>query len=205
MNLALYKPSHLENWITEKYIELGIMSPGDLEPHNIATKLNVDLYKHPVASFSIREGGVNYIFLKDSDPYNERVQFFHELCHLLRHSGNQLGIMPQTFRELQERDANHFTQYAAMPLHMLTDFKFESPDIIYELSEIFCVPISFAAYRLENIKRKLRQETLDQIFIKNLNSHAVTPYPKYRKFNLDDCSNETKRLLAQLNQQLKGG
>ncbi|MFB5166148.1 MULTISPECIES: hypothetical protein [Parageobacillus] len=27
--------------------------------------------------------------------------------------------MPEAFRELQERDANHFTKYAAIPFHML--------------------------------------------------------------------------------------
>jgi len=45
----------------------------------------------------------------------KREAFFHELCNILRHVGIQ-SMMPEAFRELQGRDANHFTKYAAIPL-----------------------------------------------------------------------------------------
>ncbi|WP_236611096.1 ImmA/IrrE family metallo-endopeptidase [Halalkalibacterium ligniniphilum] len=51
----------------------------------------------------------------------QREQFYHELAHILRHARRQI-MMPKAFRELQEWDANNFTRYAALPLHMLREF-----------------------------------------------------------------------------------
>ncbi|MCY9577897.1 ImmA/IrrE family metallo-endopeptidase [Paenibacillus alvei] len=47
-------------------------------------------------------------------PREQWVEFLHELCHLLRHAGNQT-IMPEQFTQAQEAEADAFTMYAAMP------------------------------------------------------------------------------------------
>ncbi|MFE0508100.1 ImmA/IrrE family metallo-endopeptidase [Peribacillus butanolivorans] len=37
-------------------------------------------------------------------------EFAHELCHILRHDGNQI-YMPKMFIKLQENQANYFTYH----------------------------------------------------------------------------------------------
>ncbi|WP_244966010.1 ImmA/IrrE family metallo-endopeptidase [Paenibacillus alvei] len=46
------------------------------------------------------------------------IEFLHELCHLLRHAGNQT-IMPEQFTQAQEAEADAFAMYAAMPISMI--------------------------------------------------------------------------------------
>lgn len=47
----------------------------------------------------------------------QRQGFGHELCHTLRHEGNQL-IMPPLFRELQEMHAKRFAYKFCIPTFM---------------------------------------------------------------------------------------
>ncbi|BAH44570.1 hypothetical protein BBR47_35930 [Brevibacillus brevis NBRC 100599] len=84
----------------------------------------------------------------------QRERFYHELCHILRHSGRQL-MMPAAFRELQEWDARNFTRYAALPLHMLKNYDYKQPEILDTLSEQFKVTPELYADRLQRIKLKL--------------------------------------------------
>ncbi|WP_017728198.1 ImmA/IrrE family metallo-endopeptidase [Halalkalibacterium ligniniphilum] len=84
----------------------------------------------------------------------QREQFYHELAHILRHAGRQI-MMPKAFRELQEWDANNFTRYAALPLHMLREFNLNDDNIIDQLSEEFKVTKGLCEYRLERIYANL--------------------------------------------------
>lgn len=81
--------------------------------------------------------------------------FFHELCHILRHAGIQ-SMMPTAFRELQEWDAQHFTQYAAIPHHMLKYIPFQDHDVVNQMSLIFQVSPELCEMRLEQVKRRLQ-------------------------------------------------
>ncbi len=93
----------------------------------------------------------------------QREQFFHELCHILRHCGSQL-IMPKAFRELQEWDAKRFTKYAAIPFHMLHLFNLKSDYLVNEISESFQVYEDLANDRMEGIYRNQKLiEKSDQI------------------------------------------
>lgn len=82
----------------------------------------------------------------------QKEQFFHELCHILRHVGHQT-MMPKAFRELQEWDANHFTMYAALPYFMLKNYDFNDEYLVYNLSKDFKVTKELVIKRLEHIKR----------------------------------------------------
>jgi hypothetical protein len=68
----------------------------------------------------------------------QREMFFHELCHILRHSGNQ-GIMNKAFRELQEWDTNHFTKYDATPHHMILYIPLYDENVIEQMANMFKV------------------------------------------------------------------
>nr|WP_233504855.1 hypothetical protein [Parageobacillus thermoglucosidasius] len=77
----------------------------------------------------------------------------------MRHGGNQTK-MTQMFRDWQERDAKRFTQYAAIPYHMLQfiDFTLPRQHILLEMRETFRVPESLCQSRLEQIERKYAEK-----------------------------------------------
>lgn len=83
----------------------------------------------------------------------QREQFFHELCHILRHVGHQ-SMLPEAFRELQEWDANNFTMYAALPYYLVKQYDLNNEYIIQDLSYDFKVTEELCVKRLQNIKRK---------------------------------------------------
>jgi hypothetical protein len=83
----------------------------------------------------------------------QREMFFHELCHILRHCGVQ-SMMPAAFREMQERDARHFTRYAAIPYHMIKFIDIEDPYVIDQMVDKFKVTPELCLERLEQIKER---------------------------------------------------
>lgn len=117
----IYKPFRLDSWVSKFYKAIGILTPQDINEKNIAKSLRIFLtYTDKRCFFSTQTGNFKLINInKDIPPEKQREIFFHELCHLLRHEGYQYKMMPDAFREIQEREAGHFTRYAAVPYHML--------------------------------------------------------------------------------------
>lgn len=70
--------------------------------------------------------------------------------------------MPKAFRDLQEWDATHFTEYASIPLHMLDFIDFKSPDLIENMSATFNVSEKLCVYRLNHIHRNIQFNLNDQ-------------------------------------------
>jgi Zn-dependent peptidase ImmA (M78 family) len=133
---------------------LRIYEPKDICTLSIVKELRIFLRYHSRPSNYERHGNYKAILIeKGLSNQQERLEFFHELGHLLRHSGSQL-FMRKEFAELQEWDAKHFEFYAAMPWSMMTQFDLNSPHIIEELSEAFVVPEEFVNKKLEFVHRK---------------------------------------------------
>ncbi|UFJ42026.1 ImmA/IrrE family metallo-endopeptidase [Brevibacillus humidisoli] len=154
--LLFYRPTALEAWVVQFYRRLRIEQPEDLAETEIAHSLNIYLSYRDVPSLSYEMGRFKSITIDSRMPSQvQREHFFHELCHLLRHAGRQ-SMMPAAFRELQERDAHHFTRYAALPLHMLLSFDFRDPGIIENLTERFRVTPELCQKRLEKIRHSLQ-------------------------------------------------
>ncbi|RDY69143.1 ImmA/IrrE family metallo-endopeptidase [Halobacillus trueperi] len=86
-------------------------------------------------------------------PPLQREQFFHEICHAIRHDGKQT-MMPEAFRELQERDAWHFTLYAALPYHMIKRYDLDDPELLDRWAFDFKVSNELCEERLGQIKRR---------------------------------------------------
>lgn len=103
-------------------------------------------------------------------PDEQREQFFHELCHILRHVGHQ-SIMPEAFRELQEWDANNFTMYAALPYFMVKQYDFEDPYLIHNLATDFKITESLCKKRIKQIQRNFLYNSL----------LVAEPVPMYNK------------------------
>lgn len=153
----VYKPFPLDAWVSNFLKKMGIYTPEDIDETKIANDLRIYLIYTEMRSFAKVEGNFKLINInKDLDKGEQREIFFHELCHILRHEGCQYKLMPTAFRELQERDANHFTRYAAIPFHMLGLFDWKSPTLAKDMSQVFKVSEELCQYRIDHIYRNLR-------------------------------------------------
>lgn len=145
-----YIPRELEKWIMKLYQKNSIFLPSDLNEENISDALNIT-FTRTKRAHSVEIGNFRLISVnRDANKYEQREQFYHELCHVLRHAGRQTK-MNKLFRELQEWQANNFTLFAAIPYHMLYQFDFHDPNIIEQLSESFQVTPKLCHERLIRI------------------------------------------------------
>ncbi|GAB6254496.1 ImmA/IrrE family metallo-endopeptidase [Peribacillus sp. N1] len=142
-----YTTSLLEDWIKDFYYSIDIFHAHQLDFLDVAARLGL------VVSFA-EMSSRNYdgeIIIEDRLSSQEQWQdFAHELCHVLRHDGNQI-FMPKPFLELQENQANYFAYHFCIPTFML--LKLEMPyhcnQAIYYLANTFNVTNEFAAQRFE--------------------------------------------------------
>jgi Zn-dependent peptidase ImmA (M78 family) len=153
----VYKPFPLDLWVSKLYRSLGIISPEDIDCRKIAYKLGIHLTITDKRCFARDEGNFKLINLNMYlDAASQRKVFFHELCHILRHSGYQYKLMPTSFLELQEWDAKHFTKYAAIPFHMLGFVDWKSKTLVHDMAKAFCVPEEICEYRVQHIYRNMK-------------------------------------------------
>jgi Zn-dependent peptidase ImmA (M78 family) len=166
--LQYYHTTALEDWVTKFYIRLKIYHPEEINPFIISNKLRIFLREEPFPSTHQVVGRFRCIVLDSRLPKEEkREAYFHELCHILRHVGVQ-SMMPSAFRELQERDARHFTKYAAIPFHMLKYIDIHDQFVVEQLTNIFKVTPELCTERLFDIKRRMELFTK-----KNQNNNDV--------------------------------
>lgn len=197
--LTLYKKTDLELLVEKIYKEKELLSPSDLTISNISETFNFDIkYIAKAPSRALWDEEYALIFL---DPLltekEQRAVFFHELCHPLRHIGVQEKMKCKLFMDLQETQANQFQLYAAMPTFMLESIELPNNEFyaIKAIEEIFNVPFSLAIKRMEQIKQRVLRKKIDIAIIEKEQS-------KYSKV-VQDWSEETKKLLHQLENQLK--
>lgn len=194
MNLTLYKMTPLEEWVTEKYLAHSIYTPDDLEIHRIAEAFGGEVaYLRTRSHARWEDDGTNdFMIIIDSrlDEPSARGEFFHELCHPLRHVGDQ-KMLPKAFRDLQETQASLFQQYSAIPFFMVKelDMTVYEKDIPLYLAYVFNVPVSLANRRFNQIKGRISQEEYSQ----RIASYCHSTYSKADPAN---WSHETKKLFS---------
>ncbi|MFC5470157.1 ImmA/IrrE family metallo-endopeptidase [Cohnella suwonensis] len=164
-----YRLTPLEQWIDQLWLKSGIYRPAQLNIEEVAARLDVWVHYLGDTSRALEYMGMRTILLDDRLGAPARWEdFLHELCHVLRHAGNQT-TMPRLFCEGQEAEANRFVLYAAIPFYMLK--KVELPKRIDEAAENvachFGVTVELARKRLEQLQRRafetiLWEETLKQ-------------------------------------------
>ncbi|WP_019636953.1 ImmA/IrrE family metallo-endopeptidase [Paenibacillus fonticola] len=193
MLFSYYQETSLEQWINSKYQNCGLL---DVEQHDIeriAEVFDIELVYAACPSFSDNEERV--IFLnKHTDDVMARVIFFHELCHVLRHAGDQRS-MPSLFKHAQEAEADQFVLYAAVPFYMFV--KLPIPDrrneAIPYIADTFRIPLDLAEQRLDQIQRRVLQGSLI----------AAAQEAERRQSEPEvQWSLETQRILSQLEKQL---
>ncbi|UUI41138.1 ImmA/IrrE family metallo-endopeptidase [Oceanobacillus oncorhynchi] len=137
--------SHLEDYIYELYLKIGITEPKELDLQIVARKLSVEILdKKKTYMFE------DEIFLEPGTDRERWMNFGHEICHYLRHCGNQLN-MHQLFIDLQEYQADYFAYHFCVPTFMLEDLKV---NCVADIMKHFNVDCEFALRRLEMYENK---------------------------------------------------
>ncbi len=151
-----YQTTPLEQWIEQLWNKSGIIAPSQLNIDEVATRLDVWVHYMKNTSRALEYMGLRSIMIDNRQAREDQWEdFLHELCHVLRHAGNQT-TMPRLFCEGQEAEANRFVLYAAIPFFMLRSHRL--PNRIDEAAEYialqFGVTYELALKRLEQIQRR---------------------------------------------------
>lgn len=156
----MYTTTALEDWIIHEYNRLHIKTSQDICIKRLAQTYSIFIhYKQIPSRYDIYGYFRGIVLDSRCSKEEQREQFFHELCHILRHAGHQT-MMPEAFRQLQEWDADHFTMYAALPYFIVKEYDFNNPYLIHDLSNDFKVTEDLANKRLDHIKRNTLQKSL---------------------------------------------
>lgn len=159
MRTISYYPTPLEDWVSLRLMQSGILEASQLDEESVCDAFDIFYKELNKGSHSVEIGHLKLITINSMlDKKKKREQFYHELCHVLRHAGHQMN-MPETFRQWQEWDAVNFTRYASLPIHMLKDYNLSDYDIVTQLSDDFCIPVEIVVDRLQRIKLRSQQYT----------------------------------------------
>lgn len=196
LDMELYKPTELELWICRIYQANGIRRCEDMEDlDHVASLFNTFIaYTEGDTKVLYDEDGDCMIFLNIYlEKREQRLAFFHELCHPAMHTGNQRSL-PPSFVALQENQAGLFQQYAAMPFYMLPDFQRQRCEA-GQIAEAFALPLSFVRQRLERVGRRIQQQREDL----SLHSRLTATFPPVPQ----EPSHAAMELLTKLNRQVR--
>ncbi|WP_442601750.1 ImmA/IrrE family metallo-endopeptidase [Paenibacillus sp. KN14-4R] len=193
-----YRLTPLEYWIEDMYKRIQITQPSQLGIFEIAQKLNVWVYFMEMGSQAMDRNGVYSICInRRISPQEQWEDFLHELCHVLRHSGNQVE-MSDEFMDMQEVEANAFQLYAAIPYSMFKQL--ELPQTQHEIIDLLAVEFrvthALAQRRLEQIQRRVLQGIMDQAIRNKMDADM-------RKYDAVNWSAATHTIMNQLSDQLR--
>lgn len=152
-----YHKTHLEDYVESLLVDLNIRHPGQLNKFVISDKLGIYLHLYNGNSRGLMDCDEKYIFLNQHLSRPERWQDFgHELCHILRHDGDQKH-MSLPFRQLQEWQSNNFMYNFCVPTFMLQRIRLppDCQEAIQLISDTFNVDYQFAEKRLDRYYQKL--------------------------------------------------
>lgn len=161
-----YIMTQIEEYQESLYRRIGVCRPSHLTIEELASRLNVWLYFAPVGSkaLEVRPGMYSVNIDSRLEPRQQWLDFLHELCHLLRHAGDQ-SIMPEQFTRAQESEADAFMLYAAMPVSMIRRLHLPASfdGCVEILANEFRVPVNVAARRMEQIQRRCLKGIMQKV------------------------------------------
>ncbi|MEH6943518.1 ImmA/IrrE family metallo-endopeptidase [Bacillus sp. JJ722] len=186
-----YILTSLEEDVKELYKYLHIQSPNDIDMYNIANDLDIWIHYHKDDSKLFKSiYGLYSIFLDERLSEQEQWQDFgHELCHAIKHVGNQ-DAMRYLFRCLQESQANNFMYHFCVPTFLLLEMNISNylniEDGVEIIASTFNVTKEFARKRLEMFRNQIMQAKADEEHRRYMESR----YPKAPPY-----SDETNKIL----------
>src|SRR5690625_1424019 len=151
--LYYFRPKKIEEDISLFYKSKGFHYPHDLNEQDIAESLGVTLIYSNRPTYAYVDHDIKLINIENELPtIIRREHFFHEVCHVVRHSGSQL-LMHEAFVDYQEMDSSRFIRYASLPYHMIIEYDFTDPFLIQNLSVDFNVNPALCFERMQEMKR----------------------------------------------------
>lgn len=190
-----YHITPLEQWVEDLYAQYEITTPAQLCMTHLAAKLRIWVYTMDMNSMAVENNGQFSINVdRRLSPKEQWEDFLHELCHVLRHAGNQM-VMPDRYVDWQEQDASAFQLYAALPLSMLRKLPLpeHKNEMIAYLSEEFQVTFRLAKARIDQIQRRVLQGIMDYEYQQYAQSQTS-------KYNPANWSNATRAIMDKLEQ-----
>ncbi len=185
MSIENYQTTPLEDYIEQLYQHLGITIPEEINMHDIAKRLGIYLHidvwesravEHPITKSK-------RIIINQELTDQERWQDFgHELCHLLRQSGNQLTLS-KSYIQLQEAKANNFAYHFCVPTFILLklDVPYTKDEFIHLISRTFNVTLQFAKERFNRFERQLNEIQFYEALSKSYKESAIATEEKPKK------------------------
>ncbi|GAA4703664.1 ImmA/IrrE family metallo-endopeptidase [Brevibacillus fulvus] len=190
--LNFYEPTVLEEWVEKFYIKHNIRTPSNLSIENMSAILGIGVTFAPgVDDEVLFDEEYTHVFINSLHSRQRQWEVFcHEICHPLRHLGNQI-MLPDEFRKMQEIEANAFQYYAAIPFFMVRDMKLpdHQNEIIDLLAREFGVTHEFAKKRWDQILRRIARGRSHHEFITALAN-------QYKRADPANWSHETKKLFS---------
>ncbi|WNS46804.1 ImmA/IrrE family metallo-endopeptidase [Paenibacillus sp. MMS20-IR301] len=166
----------LEKWTEDLYRRIGVQQPQQISIEFIAERLNIWVHYLDVRSKSIEASAGMYSMFIDNrlPPGLQRLEFLHELCHLLRHAGTAT-LMPGKFTQAQKDESDRFILYAAMPYSMISAGILPQlrEDAVTELATAFQVPAELALQRIDQIQRRILQGQLMAVMERNEDRNII--------------------------------
>lgn len=150
--------TYLEEDIKRLYHQLQLIGPAYVDMQRIAAEFNVWVHYEDTGSMMIKHQGLYSIILNRSLSSEEQWQdFAHELCHVLKHTGNHFK-MHKLFRELQEFQAKQFMYHFCVPTFILLQMKLPNlrQQAISHIAQTFHVTLAFAEKRLALFEQRRR-------------------------------------------------
>lgn len=173
---SYYQMTALEKWTEDLYQRLYIHEPSQISIDYIAERLNIWIHYLDVRSKSIEATAGMYSMFIDNrlPPELQRLEFLHELCHLLRHAGQHI-LMPGHFTQAQEDESERFILYAAMPYSMITAKNLPDlrEDAVEYIAVTFQVPFELALQRIDQIQRRVFQGQLMAVMERNEDRNVI--------------------------------
>lgn len=195
--------TELEDYIKYLYSSINISNPDELIMDDIAQKLNIEILHSSFLNKSVRVNGrvainLNISLTRLEDQWET---FGHELFHALKDAGNQI-YFPAPLRELRENKAKNFALHFCVPTFMLDQLKWPDSNAAVFAANQFHVTLDFAEQRMEQYRNKILQKQVDDLQMKELCAEERERYiTAFIPFSLQNCTVETKRIMAQLSKQ----
>lgn len=158
-----YQMTELEQWTEDLFRRLGVSHPSRISIEYLSERLNIWVHYLDVPSKAVEAAAGTYSMFLDSrlSPERQRLDFLHELCHLLRHAGDGT-LLPGRYTPAQEDEADRFVPYAAIPFSLFSSLPVpdKRTEAIDYVAETFQVPEELALHRIDQIQRRILQGQL---------------------------------------------
>jgi hypothetical protein len=148
-------PSLLECSISNFYLENNITEPDNLNEKVVGSLFNIEPNFLPTDSFFCKKFSF-YTLTIDNRllPAEQRELFYDGIAHFAhREKYRRTHPIPVPLY-YTEKDIDRFTQYLAIPYHMLVEFDLKDKNIIQTLSSTFGVTEELCEKRISDILGK---------------------------------------------------